>query len=921
MKQFLLLCLLVSISYSATSQYSRTFYTTYSAGHVRGFGLAEINGSTQFLSIKESELDTLHLLYGLIDGNGETSDYHESIISSLNYNNVALSGVGKDSNSGDMIAVLITNTTQGAIHYVRVNQSAGTASLDYSLPYVFERPFARTRQKGDSLITYITEENVGLVRIASSISNLTAHSYQLVAAGLTVTGGLAGDARRTELKIDASGNEYVCSADKLFKRTSSGSVTSVTLTGINAFEPAGKTLGIGGGGYIAVITDSKYALYDNSLNYQSSGTINFPVNGGFKFNELIYENGVWVLYTAKIDQYLARVDLDNGMNVIQSKMISERRCKPLDIVSETSGKYLLLEKRDQINAANPELYSEAIIKFGTNLPDEFIEFGQSIKHHPLDVHIGHLGVDFLDQNISNGIMYEFNGIKRPLYYFGWTWLLGFDDNNQLDLDLERNTNPPSERPGPFTSVFTNAHELYDQCNRGYYVDRDMIDLHIQAITNNDPNYVIPLGIREWPAHGDIQAGQTADIAPFFDANNNGIYEPELGEYPKIFGSRCVLNVFHEVPVGLTSTNPSGLEHHQYFYVFDCDTSDVLNNTVFLTERIFARTGNYTQAVYSKYCDSDLGNYGDDYIGTNVDLGMVYFYNGDNYDDDIAGYSVGFHDTLPAFGVQFLKGVPLPDDGVDNAAGGGLPVNGYGFGDGQIDNECSTLESSLRLTQGYVAPSEFYNVMHGVLPNGTPNSVNGVDIRYDYFGDTDPTFYASGGINHGNAYFEGFSGNVPGDRFIFGSSSEFDLYANGQNMIEFTTAHIAAVDTNMASFNNIDPVKKLFFMGTFLKSMFEANDAGCNMTFDPYISDESVGVDELETLDFSIYPNPVEDELTVMQDFANQGVLTITSISGHLILKVETGKETKISTSRMAPGVYLVTLQTARGVITKQLIKR
>ena len=41
--------------------------------------------------------------------------------------------------------------------------------------------------------------------------------------------------------------------------------------------------------------------------------------------------------------------------------------------------------------------------------------------------------------------------------------------------------------------------------------------------------MIPESIRDWPANGN--SAQDQFLAPFFDQNGNGYYEPEQGDYP------------------------------------------------------------------------------------------------------------------------------------------------------------------------------------------------------------------------------------------------------------------------------------------------------------------------------------------------------------------------------------------------------
>lgn len=913
-RSILLIVSVFVVVISATAQYSRTFYTTNSPGRTRTFGLAELNGTTWFTAFKRSSADTIRVMIGQIDDLGETSNYVEGQIVGPDFSSLALSGLASDDVSGDLIAAVITNYSGlGYISYLRINPVTGSMQIENTLPNTFDGPFARTRQKGDSLVTWIAEDNVGLVRIAASIANPANYSYQLVQAGTSFSGTLTTEARSTELKTDAAGNEYVSAGNRIYKRTPSGTVTSAVVAGFLTQEFSGTTLAIAGNGNVMVISDNNYALFNANLAPLADGAISYPVASNHKFNELREEGGNWVLFTNNSDGYLHRVVMNNLTSVIQADRISDATCKTVDIaLNET---HLLMEKREDLVTSPGDMFSQAVIRLGNGVPDPFIEFGQLIELQKLDIHVGHLGNEFYMNGLGPGILYELNGIPRVVNFYSRSFMIGYDDNN--DLHIDGATNYFNEvPPGPYTTTVPMPLQQYDKYNRGYYVDRDMIDAHLVAVTNNDPNYVMPFGIREWPAHGDPQYGQAADLAPFVDQNNNGTYEPELGDYPEMYGTRCVLNIFHDQ----AENNVSGLEHHQYYYVFDCDTSDVLNHTVFMTERIFARAGDYTDAYYSKLADIDIGNPSDDYMGTNVDLGMVYEYNGDGF-DEYNGGNAGFQDTLPAFGIQFLKGVPLPDDGIDNAPGSGMPVNGYGFGDGQTDNEYTTLESSkiFYTTTGAWTPLEMYNLSQGNFFDGTPNSVNGVDVRFEYFGDTDPAYYASGGINHGNNFFESTAGNPPGDRMLVGASAPVNLTGGSNEYAEYTTAYITAIDTTAATFIYLQPVKKLFFLGGILKGMYADNNAGCGMNFGPYISDVTLGLEE-QTMEFSMYPNPATQSVTIVHEMAGEVGVRMTDLNGKVIWSGTAEQEVTISLAGLESGMYLVTLSSEQGYVTRRLIK-
>ncbi|MDB4082974.1 hypothetical protein N9502_01770 [Vicingaceae bacterium] len=72
---------------------------------------------------------------------------------------------------------------------------------------------------------------------------------------------------------------------------------------------------------------------------------------------------------------------------------------------------------------------------------------------------------------------------------------------------------------------------------------------------NQIGYIMPEGIKNWPAFGDTTLGVSKDLAPFFDANNNGCYDPQNGDYPVIKGDEALYWINHP-------TNPNlKFEYH------------------------------------------------------------------------------------------------------------------------------------------------------------------------------------------------------------------------------------------------------------------------------------------------------------------------------------------------------------------------
>lgn len=474
-------------------------------------------------------------------------------------------------------------------------------------------------------------------------------------------------------------------------------------------------------------------------------------------------------------------------------------------------------------------------------------------------------------------------------------------------------------PGPYTSPGNYGHETMDKYNRGYYVTADMIETHIAEITSGNPAYEIPFGIREWPAHGDVSLGQAANLANFIDQNSNGVYEPELGDYPAIYGEQCLLNIYHHHPNAGSSTT---IETHQYYFTFDCDSEEAIENAVFVRSHKFSREVVLFDFFNGDYIDFDLGNYSDDYVGTNVDLAMVYAYNGDSFDEDNGG-QIGFHDTIPAVGMITLQGLQLDEDGLDNSTTTpGQPTpNGIGFNDGIVDNEHYTMESSYRHTTSSAGSpynlTSWYYTMRGTNPDSSPKTVNGVTVRHDYYGSSDPIFYSSSGIDHGNNHSEALIPTPPGERRISCASGPSSFSMNDTMVV--INAYVVGVDTvNLSSDSS---VTRLFEHGQTLRDFFAQNSDECGNTFDVYMSDNQLSVKKTEIEQIIAYPNPANNHIQ-FRGIVGEANVTIIDINGRTILSfTDVDNNSSLDISFLDKAVYLLQVSDENGQQTIRMIKQ
>jgi hypothetical protein len=253
------------------------------------------------------------------------------------------------------------------------------------------------------------------------------------------------------------------------------------------------------------------------------------------------------------------------------------------------------------------------------------------------------------------------GCANPLF-IGTLWMGGLEvTSNQLHLAAEKYRQGGSEfRSGPIE--FDYDIDKHADFNRIWKVNKKTIDYFIAHRT--DPNYIIPQEILEWPAN--LEGYPNKPMAPFVDINNNGIYEPHLGDYPKIKGDQMLWWIFNDRNIHHeTYGEPLGVEVHGSCYAyFHSDLAPnhpdaIVNRTLFLNYKTFNYSKNdYKDFKVGIYNSFSLGNYLDDRIGCDTINNASFVYNATNFDEytENNNYSNihGYGKNPPIFFCKFLN---------------------------------------------------------------------------------------------------------------------------------------------------------------------------------------------------------------------------------------------------------------------------
>ncbi|MFT5514156.1 MAG: hypothetical protein ACI80V_000262 [Rhodothermales bacterium] len=144
-----------------------------------------------------------------------------------------------------------------------------------------------------------------------------------------------------------------------------------------------------------------------------------------------------------------------------------------------------------------------------------------------------------------------------------------------------------------------------------------------------------------------------------------------GERPDITGDQMlwwVLNDRGNVHMR-SDAPPLGIEMHVSAFAFNVPGG--LGNTTFYRYKLFYKGTKPTTGTYfGVFSDPDLGNFSDDWVGSDSVLNLGYVYNADNFDEGVQGYG----EAPPAVGYKLLEVSGGDEDSLDSGVDS-LPKRG------------------------------------------------------------------------------------------------------------------------------------------------------------------------------------------------------------------------------------------------------
>ena len=169
-------------------------------------------------------------------------------------------------------------------------------------------------------------------------------------------------------------------------------------------------------------------------------------------------------------------------------------------------------------------------------------------------------------------------------------------------------------PGPIMDSINYSAHQDTLWNKIWKVNKTTIDSFRHGLF-----IVTPASILNWPGNGNVALGEAAVLAPYVDSDHNGMYNPSGGDYPLIRGDQAMYMIYNDDRGAFhdeTGGFKLGVEVHLMVYQYNLPANLSVDQTTFLHYDIYNRSANtYNNTYLGYWCDMDLGNGGDDYIGS------------------------------------------------------------------------------------------------------------------------------------------------------------------------------------------------------------------------------------------------------------------------------------------------------------------
>ncbi|MEM6723523.1 MAG: T9SS type A sorting domain-containing protein, partial [Bacteroidota bacterium] len=402
------------------------------------------------------------------------------------------------------------------------------------------------------------------------------------------------------------------------------------------------------------------------------------------------------------------------------------------------------------------------------------------------------------------------------------WLGGVDPGGNLRLAAQTyRQNGHDYWPGPLDANGNVSSQTCSDYDQIWTVDGVDIFNFINDFNDNDNiDDPIPSSLLNWPGRGNpfFQslngfALPDQDLAPFYDNNDDGIYDPSVGDFPVYRHNDItavprsiawlVINDFGDVHTSSGGV-PLQVEVQQTYWTLTSQNHPVLNTALFRKDKVINKSNVPLDSFhFSCFLDADIGCFGDDYTGSIPELNSFYFYNGDDFDNGC----------------------------LDASYGNNSPVFAHTFLNADLSTFRSYINGDLSPIGTPETPLDYYSFQTGVFKDGAPMEYGGDGYQEGTF--VFPWFYPTNpNSSDPGAWSEVTEMNIPSDRRGIGTAGPY-TFGVGE-VLEFDQVFTFIQDP---SEDHIETVDLLYDELPVIQSLYD-EDFATNVSI-PYCTSDCI----------------------------------------------------------------------------------
>ncbi len=261
-------------------------------------------------------------------------------------------------------------------------------------------------------------------------------------------------------------------------------------------------------------------------------------------------------------------------------------------------------------------------------------------------------------------------------FAGGLWMGGTDNAGNLKMAAQTYRQSGLDFwPGPIENTTNTASDCQDWDKHFSITKLEIDGLRADFADNGVIDSNLSTNLKGWPGRGNPHFNSVhgftlpdQQLAPFYDQNNDGIYDPMTGDYPILglegcsgpdqYADQMIWNVINDIADLHTNTNGDQMQMEIQVMSYAFNSSGLEYTTFYNYDLLYKGPLPLNDFFFGQFADPDLGCWDNDFVGCDISRSMAIAYNGTATDPDCG--AKGYGNTVPLIGFDLLKGLgPTP----------------------------------------------------------------------------------------------------------------------------------------------------------------------------------------------------------------------------------------------------------------------